>query len=49
MVTMVIAMPGKYRDRWDEKDESGTQLPNRIYFLMLERGESKSTKRLFVR
>ena len=39
-------MCGKYRIRWDGKDECGGHLPNGIYFLMLERGESKSTRKI---
>jgi hypothetical protein len=46
MVTMDVAMSGKYRVGWNGKDESGNQLLNGIYFLMLERGESKSTKKI---
>ncbi len=39
-------MSGKYTVRWDGSDDNGKQLPNGIYFLSLERGESKSTKKI---
>ncbi|MCK4322099.1 DNRLRE domain-containing protein [candidate division WOR-3 bacterium] len=37
---------GRYTVRWDGKDNTGRQLSNGIYFLLLERGESKDTKKI---
>ena len=37
---------GRHMVRWDGKDNTGRQLSNGIYFLLLERGESKDTKKI---
>lgn len=37
---------GRYTVRWDGKDNTGRQLSKGIYFLLLERGESKDTKKI---